>query len=106
MAQNRLTVLISPTTTPAWKVDLLYGDSGGASAASYPAIAGYPHVSVPMGEVANLPVGLSIIGGRATDDLVLAVAQACERLIPPIAAPTFPQSVDPAISSAEVKAGP
>ena len=43
------------------------------------AIAGYPHVSIPMGTVKHLPVGLSFISGKWQDETVLQVAFAYEQ---------------------------
>ena len=43
------------------------------------AIAGYPHLSVPMGAVEGLPVGLSIIGAKWDDAAVLVAGAAYER---------------------------
>lgn len=77
---NRLDALVAPTTGPAWVNDLVLGDhyvGGGAS--TLPAIAGYPHVTVPMGLVAGLPVGLSLIGERWSEDRLLALAYAYEQ---------------------------
>ena len=55
------TVLVEPTYGAAWLSDPVYGDQyGGPSASELPAIAGYPHLTVPMGLVRGLPVGLSL----------------------------------------------
>ena len=42
------------------------------------AIAGYPHLTVPAGEVKNLPVGLSFIGGKWQDETVLRIGSVFE----------------------------
>ena len=44
-----------------------------------PAIAGYPHLTVPMGSVHGLPVGLSLIGPRWSEASLLAMAFAYEQ---------------------------
>ncbi len=78
-AQN-LAVLVAPTTGPAWPSDLFYGDNfpGGIGIGSLAAIAGYPHLTVPMGAVERLPVGLSFIGGKWDDLTVLRAGAAYE----------------------------
>ncbi len=62
MAAHRLDVLVAPTGGPAWTTDLLTGDHFGGSSSSPCAVAGYPHVTVPMGWCRELPVGLSFMG--------------------------------------------
>lgn len=80
MADNRVVVLIAPTAGPAWPIDPVTGDHFiSVGAGSLAAIAGYPHLSVPMGQVEGLPVGLSIIGPKWGDKTVLEVGAAFER---------------------------
>ena len=81
LAEHRVSFLIAPTTGPAWTTDLVNGDhyDGSIGAGSLAAIAGYPHLSVPMGAVEGLPVGLSIIGAKWQDAAVLGAGAAYER---------------------------
>ena len=81
MAEHNVSFLIAPTTGPAWTIDLVNGDhfSGGIGAGSLAAIAGYPHLTVPMGAVEGLPVGLSIMSGKWRDHDVLKAGAAYER---------------------------
>ena len=81
LADNRVTFLVAPTTGPAWASDLIYGDNfpGRIGAGSLAAIAGYPHLTVPMGAVEGLPVGLSVMGAKWADAAVLGVGAAYER---------------------------
>src|SRR5205085_11785327 len=52
--------LVGPTAAPAWKIDAVNGDTFlGGGAGGLAAVAGYPHLTVPMGLVKGLPVGLS-----------------------------------------------
>ena len=81
LAEHRLSFLVAPTVGPAWTTDLVNGDNydGSIGAGSLAAIAGYPHLTVPMGAVHDLPVGLSIIGEKWADAAVLRAGAAYER---------------------------
>jgi len=90
LAHDRLDALVAPTTGPAWTIDLVNGDrGGGGSAGGLPAIAGYPHLTVPMGQVKGLPVGLSFIGPAWSEALLLGLGFAYERSSHLRAAPTY-----------------
>ena len=56
-------------------------------------MAGYPHLTVPMGQVGGLPVGLSFIGGRWQDARMLALGYAYEQLGPQRVGPGFAASL-------------
>ena len=81
LAEHDVAFLVSPTSGPAWTTDLVNGDnfSGGIGAGSLAAIAGYPHLTVPMGSVERLPVGLSFIGAKWQDHALLKAGAAYER---------------------------
>jgi amidase len=81
LAENEVEFLIAPTTGPAWATDLINGDNydGSIGAGSLAAVAGYPHLTVPMGAVEDLPVGLSIMGAKWADARVLEAGAAYER---------------------------
>ena len=81
LAEHRLDVLVAPTTGPAWSTDLVNGDNyhGSIGAGSLAAVAGYPHLTVPMGAVEGLPVGLSFMAGKWADAEVLRAGAAYER---------------------------
>lgn len=80
LGQNGVDVLIAPTTAPAWPIDPVLGDHYiGVGAGSLAAVAGYPHLTVPMGQVERLPVGLSFIAGQWQDAKVLRIGAAYER---------------------------
>lgn len=81
LKDNKLQALIGPTGGPAWKIDLINGDhytGGGASQAA--AIAGYPHITVPMGFVHGLPVGLSFIGTAWSEPVLIGLAYSWEQI--------------------------
>jgi len=79
LQEHRLIALVAPTNGPAWVVDLVNGDRGVGSASMLPAVAGYPHLTVPAAEVAGLPVGLSFIGTAGSDATLLSLGYSFER---------------------------
>jgi amidase len=80
LARAGATVLVEPTYGPAWLSDTVYGDGyGGPSASELPAIAGYPNLTVPMGLVRGLPVGLSFIATKFGEATVLGAGYAFEQ---------------------------
>jgi amidase len=92
LAEHRVSFLIAPTVGPAWTTDLVNGDhyDGSIGTGSLAAIAGYPHLSVPMGAVEDLPVGLSVIAAKWQDAAVLQAGAAYERArTEPLAEPGF-----------------
>ena len=94
MRDNDVIALIAPTTGPAWTTDVVNGDHYAGAASSMPAIAGYPHLTVPMGFVRGLPVGMSFIAGKWEDAKVLSLGYAFEQLTRAIRPPTFVRSIE------------
>jgi amidase len=91
LTKHRVDVLIAPTLGPAWLTDHINGDqSVGAGTSRAAAVAGYPHVTVPMGFVRGLPIGLSFIGGAGADAKVVALAFAFEQATHSRKPPTLP----------------
>ncbi len=82
LVENDLDALIAPTLRVAWETDYEDGDPPGYSASSLPAVAGYPHLTVPMGLVNGLPAGMSFIGTAWSDREILALGHAYESLDP------------------------
>jgi amidase len=62
LAENKLDFIVAPSTGVAPRVDSINGTRSPGSFTSLPAVAGYPHLTVPMGLVKGLPVGLSFMG--------------------------------------------
>lgn len=79
MKKHRLDAIIAPTMDPAWLIDPVYGDVGGASSYSIAAVAGYPSLTVPMGEVQGLPVGLLFFAGPWSEGTLLRLGYAYEQ---------------------------
>ena len=82
LAQQRVELLLAPSNGPAERIDEVWGDrgeTGWPQIASAAAIAGYPSLTVPAGLVGGLPVGITFVGRRNQDGLLLQVARAYER---------------------------
>jgi amidase len=97
MDAHALDALVAPTFGPAWLVDFVNGDvvpAGAASPASVAAVAGYPHVTVPMGDYRGLPMGLSFIGRAWSEPTLLRLAYAFEQATKHRRPPTFAPSAD------------
>lgn len=76
---NRLDAIMAPTGAPAWKTDLVDGDLYMGGSSSMAAISGYPNISVPMGFVDELPVGVSFWGRAWSEPILLEIAYAFEQ---------------------------
>jgi amidase len=93
-AIDKVDVIIAQTNGPAWLTTLGKGDAfSGPSASQLPAVAGYPHLTVPMGLSAGLPVGLSFIGAKWHDHKVLKAGYVYEQLSKARATPQFRATV-------------
>lgn len=79
MDKMKLDALIAPTSGPACLTDLLDGDRTPGNSTSLAAVAGYPHVTVPMGYVFGMPVGLSFFGRAWSEPMLIKLAYAYER---------------------------
>jgi amidase len=91
---HRLDALVMPTDSPPWTTDLVNGDHflGGSSTA--PAVAGYPHVTVPAGYVFGLPIGVSFVGKAWSEPTLLKLAYAFEQATKHRRPPTFAAAAD------------
>ena len=95
LKKNKVIALVGPTVGPAWVIDAANGDLfTGGGAGSLPAVAGYPHLTVPMGLVKGLPVGLSFIGPKWSEALLLRLGYAYEQARGPFPTPKFYRSIE------------
>ncbi|HTV01589.1 MAG TPA: amidase [Luteitalea sp.] len=76
---QKLDALIAPSGGPAWLTDLVNGDSGTGGSSGPAAVAGYPSITVPMGFIRGLPVGVSFIGPAWSEGPLLGMAYAYEQ---------------------------
>ncbi|HYW17144.1 MAG TPA: amidase [Allosphingosinicella sp.] len=95
LKDNAVVALVGPTVAPAWLIDSVHGDSyPGGGAGSFAAVAGYPHLTVPMGQVKGLPVGLSFIGPKWSDGMILSLGYSYEQASRKRVEPRFLPSIE------------
>jgi amidase len=96
LREHNVVALVAPTRPAAWLIDAVHGDTspGGGAAGTLAAVAGYPHLTVPMGEVRGLPVGISFIGAKWDDARILALGYAYEQASRRRYAPRFLPSIE------------
>lgn len=93
LAADKLDLLVAPSAA-AWRTDVVHGDHFPGSFSAMPAIAGYPHLTVPMGTLKRLPLGMSFIGPAWSEDLLLAAGYAFEQRAKARVTPQFLPSID------------
>jgi amidase len=79
LERHRLDALVAPTGAPAWVTDPVSGDHFVGGNSTPAAVAGYPAISLPMGFVFGLPVGISFIGRAWSEPLLVRLAFAFEQ---------------------------
>ncbi len=95
LAKAQATLIVAPTYGMPWLSDTVYGDTfNGPSASELPAISGYPHLTVPMGLVRGVPVGLSFIATRWGDQTVLNAGYVFEQAAKARVAPRYLATTD------------
>lgn len=89
MEEHNLDAIVAPTGGPAWKTDLVNGDSFHVGSSSPAARAGYPNITVPMGFIDDLPVGISFFGKAWSEPVLIEIAYAFEQATQVRKAPEF-----------------
>ena len=94
MKEHNLDALCGPATGAAWCTDVVNGDSfSGYGMGSGAAMAGYPSITVPFGDVHGLPVGLLFMASAFSEDSLLGIAYAYERVSRKRKPPSFRESL-------------
>jgi amidase len=94
LAEHKLDFIVAPTTGVAWRIDMVNGSRFPGSFSSMPAVAGYPHLTVPMGELQGLPLGISFMGAPWSEEQLLAAGFAFEQRARARFAPRFIPSLE------------
>ena len=89
MNEHQLDAIIAPTGSPAWSTDWLNGDNFHIGSSSAAAWAGYPNITIPMGNIHGLPVGLSIFGRAWSEPILIEIAYGFEQKSNARIVPTF-----------------
>jgi amidase len=94
MKDHSLDAICGPTDGPSWCTDVINGDSfTGYGTYSPAAIAGYPSISIPMGAVFGLPVGLCFIGKPWGEGDLIKVAYGYEQASKKRTSPEFKDDI-------------
>lgn len=97
LASYKVDALLAPTGGPAWVTDLVNGDHFGGGSSQLCAVSGYPAITVPAGEIAGLPVGLTLMGPAWSEARLIGYAYAFEQARGPRRPPTFQPTVAPSL---------
>ncbi|MBV8708746.1 MAG: amidase, partial [Acidobacteriaceae bacterium] len=79
LGKFKLDAIVGPTAGAAWLTDWVGGDRADSGCASPPAVAGYPHITVPAGFQFGLPLGISFFGAPWSEPKLLKIAYAFEQ---------------------------
>jgi amidase len=92
--RDNLDAIVAPTTSPAWPIDHVLGDHFvGVAGYGMAAVAGTPSITLPVGDLHGLPLGLTIMGRKYSEAEIIALASWIEHKInarkPPQFIPTL-----------------
>ncbi len=103
LSTHVLDAIVVPTTGPAWPIDWVLGDRYTGGSSTFTAVSGYPAVTVPMGRVQGLPVGVSFMGTAYSEAVLVNLAHAYEQATGHRVAPGFLPTVgaDPGVGGGD-----
>ncbi|MBD0277553.1 MAG: amidase [Flavisolibacter sp.] len=94
LEEHRLDAVCGPATGTAWCIDFINGDFWTGYGSYGPAaVAGYPSITVPMGAVHELPIGITFMGKAYDEHKLLAIAFAYEQASKNRKPPTFKKTL-------------
>lgn len=94
MEKHNLDAIIAQTNGPSWTIDWVNGDHFSGGSSSPAAISGYPNITVPMGFVHGLPVGISFFGRAWSEPVLLKIAYAFEQATKHRKEPGFSETLE------------
>ena len=93
MDKHQLDAIVAPSGGPAGVTDLVYGDRYVGGSSSPAAVAGYPNITVPAGDVQGLPFGLSFFGRAWSEAVLIKIAFGFEQAIKIRKSPAFKPTI-------------
>jgi amidase len=94
MDKHQLDAIVAPSGGPAGKTDHVYGDRNVGGSSSPAAVAGYPNITVPAGQMYGLPVGISFFGRAYSEPTLLRIAFGFEQATKARRPPQFQPTID------------
>lgn len=94
LAEAGVQALVAPATGPAWPIDPARGGRFPGAGYSAAAVSGYPSITVPMGSIGPLPVGLLFMGPAWSEARLVGLAYAYEQRRGPRPVPAFLPTLD------------
>jgi amidase len=94
MSRHDLDAIVAPAGGPAGVTDFIYGDRDVGGSSTPAAVAGYPNITVPAGDILGMPVGISFFGRAYSEPILLKVAFAFEQGTRRRRAPKFSPAIN------------